>query len=55
MTTSDVLEFIFILIGLSIVLYAIVAFIYRLCKRQHFWPSFKRMVRLIFDAIWGIG
>ena len=55
MTTSDILEFVFILIGLLIVLYAIVAFIYRLSKHQPFWPSFKRMVKLIFDAIWGIG
>jgi hypothetical protein len=55
MTTSDLVETAFILIGLAIALYASTAFIYRLVKRQAFWPSFKRMVKLIFDAIWGMG
>ena len=48
-------EFVFIAIGLLIVLYAIIAFIYRLIKGEPFWPNLKRMIKLIFDGLWGIG
>jgi 4-hydroxybenzoate polyprenyltransferase len=55
MTISGIIEFLAILIGLLIVLYAIIAFIYRLIKGQPFWPNFKRMVKLIYEGIMGIG
>jgi len=48
-------EFVFIAIGLLIIIYAIIAFIYRLIKKEPFWPNFKRMIQLIFDGLWGIG
>jgi hypothetical protein len=55
MTISGLLEFLAILIGLLIVLYAIIAFIYRLINGQPFWPNFKKMVKLIFEGIMGMG
>jgi len=48
-------EYIVIVIGLLIILYAIVAFIYRLVKKEPLWPNFKRMISLIFDGFWGMG
>jgi len=54
-TLSDVLEVVAIVLGAMIVLYAIIAFIYRLLKGEPFWPSFKKMVRLVFEGIMGIG
>jgi 4-hydroxybenzoate polyprenyltransferase len=55
MTISALLELLAILIGLLIVLYAVIAFIYRLIKGQPFWPNFKKMMKLIFDGIMGMG
>jgi len=49
------LEFIVITIFLLIIMYAIVAFAYRIIKGQPFWPSFKNMIQLIWDGFWGIG
>lgn len=51
----SIIEFISIVIGLAIVLYAVCAFVYRLIKGQPFWPNFKKMVKLAFDGFWGIG
>jgi heme A synthase len=55
MTILGLLELLAIIIGLLIVLYAVIAFIYRLIKGQPFWPSFKKMVKLIFEGIMGMG
>ncbi|BCA78575.1 hypothetical protein AOP6_2737 [Desulfuromonas sp. AOP6] len=49
------MEYIFILIGCLIVLYAIVAFIYRVIKKEAFWPNFKKMISLVLDGIFGMG
>jgi len=55
MTISDLLELIAIIIGLLIILYAIIAFTYRIFKGEPFWPNFKRMLKLLFDGFWGMG
>jgi len=48
-------KFLFILIGLLIMAGAIIVFLFRMIKREPFWPSFKKMVKLFFDGLWGIG
>jgi hypothetical protein len=48
-------KFLFILIGLLIMAGAIIVFLFRMIKREPFWPSFKNMVKLFFDGFWGIG
>jgi len=55
MNISNIVEGMFFLIAFLIVIYAIVAFIYRLIKKKPFWPNFKRMIQLIFDGIMGAG
>jgi len=55
MNIDSWLEIIFILIGLLIMASAIIVFLYRIIKREPFWPNFKKMVRLFFDGLWGMG
>lgn len=55
MTILGLLELLAIIIGLLIVLYAVIAFIYRLIKGEPFWPNFKKMVKLVFEGIMGMG
>jgi len=53
MDISTMIQGIFFLIAALIVLYAIFAFMYRLIKKEPFWPNFKRTINLIFDGIMG--
>jgi len=46
MKIDSQLEIIFILIGLLIIACAIIILLYRIIKREPFWPSFKKFVRL---------
>jgi len=55
MNMDDWVQIISILIGLSIMVGAIIVFLWRIIKREPFWPSFKKMVRLFFDGFWGMG
>jgi hypothetical protein len=49
------LQWVFITIGLSIMLYAIISFAYKLVKGEPLWPNLKRKINLFFDGFWGIG
>ncbi len=53
MDISTLIQGLFFLIAVMIVLYAISALIYRIIKKEPFWPNFKRMINLIFDGIMG--
>ena len=55
MPISGLFELITFLIGMVIILYAIIAFIYRLVKGEAFRTNLKRMLKLLFDGLWGIG
>lgn len=48
-------EFLFILIALLIMAGAFFVFLFRLIKREPFWPSFKRMIKVFLDGFWGAG
>jgi hypothetical protein len=52
---ADWVEFLFILIAIVIMAGAILVFLFRLIKRDPFWPSFKRTVKVFFDGFWGVG
>lgn len=49
------MELVFILIGLLIVLYALGEFLCRVFRGQSFWPTFKDLVKKVFDGIWDMG
>jgi hypothetical protein len=49
------LHWVFIAVGLSIMLYAIISFAYKLVKGENLWPNLKRKIQLFFDGFWGIG
>ena len=51
----SVAELIAIVIGLLIAAYAVVAFLYRLVKREPFWPNLKKMIVGVIDGISGVG
>ena len=50
-----IVEFIFIALGLLFVLYALIAFVYRLVKREPFWPNLKKLIVGIVDGVSGMG
>jgi hypothetical protein len=52
---ADWVEFLFTLIAILIMAGAILVFLFRLVKREPFWPNFKRMVRVFVDGFWGAG
>jgi len=55
MTLSGIFEFVAFSIGILIILYAFIAFVYRLLKGKPFWPNLKRAIKLALEGFWGIG
>ncbi len=45
----SLLEGLLILIGILIMGYAIISFLYRLTKGEPFWPNLKKRVKVFFD------
>jgi len=48
-------QWVVIAIGISIMLYAIISFAYKLVKGEPLWPNLKRKIQISFDGFWGIG
>lgn len=55
MQMLDWIQVISILVVGLIMAGALVVFLWRMIKREPFWPSFKKMMRLLIDGISGVG
>ena len=51
---SNVQIVIFIVVAIAII-YSIIAFVFRMIKKEPFWPNLKKMINQIFDALMGAG
>ncbi len=45
------IEYVFLIIGILIILYATIAFVYRVIKGESFWPNLKKMIQLTEVAL----
>lgn len=51
----SILEWLTISVGISVMSYALVSFLYRVIKGEPLWPSLKKANKIFWDGFWGVG